>query len=353
MNRREFLKYTFSICASIPLGNTVTYGSYLKGNAKSNLAGMTVIDAHAHPDHFQSTSSNDETSTLEKIKQLKMNASCFAGVGDSTSSAVSFEDLVNQLLYVKGLEGQGEVKIVRKYSNLPRTVRPPSNPPGAILAVEGATPLGEDLNKVDELYEYGVRIITLMHYQVNAFGDIMTAGPVNGGLTDIGKQMVERMMDLGIIVDVAHAHYNTLQGIAEIARTNGVPIIDSHTSLTGRENPYGTTRLRTLEEMEMVAETGGVVCTWPLAWWVDETHHRTTFSDWATENGKIAKQIGSNHIGLGTDGGGSLPELIEGYSSILDLTKLVDAMHGVGFSQSGVKAYMGGNLSKVIKKCIG
>jgi len=50
---------------------------------------------------------------------------------------------------------------------------------------------------------------------------------------------------------------------------------------------------------------------------------------------------------------GSLPLLIEGYSSILDLTKLVDAMYGVGYSRSGVKAYMGGNLSKVMKKCIG
>jgi len=58
-------------------------------------------------------------------------------------------------------------------------------------------------------------------------------------------------MDLGIIVDVAHAHYNTLQGIAEIARTNRVPIIDSHTSFTGRENPYGTTRLRTWKKWNL------------------------------------------------------------------------------------------------------
>src|SRR3990170_995739 len=98
MNRRDFLKYAFSICASVPLGNTVTYGSYLKSKAKSNSTGMTMIDAHAHPDHFYRTSSNDDTSTLEKIKQLGMNASCFAGVGDSPSSGFSFEDLVNQLL---------------------------------------------------------------------------------------------------------------------------------------------------------------------------------------------------------------------------------------------------------------
>jgi len=67
MNRRKFLKYALSICASVPLGNTVTHGSYLRSKAKSNSKGMTIIDAHAHPDHFHSTSSNDETSTLEKM----------------------------------------------------------------------------------------------------------------------------------------------------------------------------------------------------------------------------------------------------------------------------------------------
>ena len=134
---------------------------------------------------------------------------------------------------------------------------------------------------------------------------------------------------------------------------NGVPIIDSHKSLTHRENPYGTTRLRTFEEMEMVAETGGVVCTWPLAWSVDENHHRTSFSDWAEENLEIAQRLGIEHVGLGTDGGGGLPDLIDGYESILDLPNLVDAMDEVGFKRRDITAYMGGNLRRVIKNCIG
>jgi len=160
-------------------------------------------------------------------------------------------------------------------------------------------------------------------------------------------------MSLGIIVDAAHAHINTLEGIAEIARIHGVPMIDSHTSLTHREDPYGTTRLRTFEEMKMVAETGGVVCTWPYGWYVDENHHRTSFLDWAKENLEIAREIGIDHVGLGTDGGGGLPELIGGYGSISDLPELVEAMVEVGFKRKEIAAYMGGNLFRVIKQCIG
>jgi microsomal dipeptidase-like Zn-dependent dipeptidase len=231
---------------------------------------------------------------------------------------------------------------------------PPKNYiPGAILSLEGANPLEMDLNQVNELYNLGVRLITPMHRLVNQIGDIMTGAPVNGGLTPIGQQIVERMIELGIIVDVAHAHINTLQGIAEIARHNEVPIIDSHTSFTHRENPYGTTRLRTLAEMEMVAATGGLICTWPLRWERPDGTGRLTIYDWAEENYEIKERLGIEHIALGTDGGGVLPEMVDGYESILDLPKLVKAMDEVGFKRSEITAYMGGNLFRVIKKCIG
>ncbi len=354
MNRRDFLKYFTVLGASITLGKTSAYGDWLT-NAKTNgfPQGMLLIDAHAHPDIFPCPPSCDETSTLEKIKEIGMNASGFAVVEDSTGD---FQILREHLLDVMGFEEEEKIKIIRRHSDLPLFVDLPGFVPGAILAVEGATPLGTDLDKLDELYDLGVRLINPMHNRVNVIGSIMTEippGDSNGGLTGFGQQMVERMMSLGIIVDAAHAYINTLQGIAEIARIHGVPIIDSHTSLTHRENPYGTTRLRTFEEMEMVAETGGVVCTWPLGWYVDASHHRTSFLDWANETLEIARHIGIEHVGLGTDGGGGLPDLIVGYESILDLPKLVEAMEEVGFKRSEIAAYMGGNIFRIIKQCIG
>jgi microsomal dipeptidase-like Zn-dependent dipeptidase len=78
-----------------------------------------------------------------------------------------------------------------------------------------------------------------------------------------------------------------------------------------------------------------------------------TIDDWAEENYAMKERLGIEHIGLGTDGGGVLPEMVEGYKSILDLPKLVDAMGEVGFKRSEIAAYMGGNLFRVIKQCIG
>ena len=86
---------------------------------------------------------------------------------------------------------------------------------------------------------------------------------------------------------------------------------------------------------------------------VDVAHaHRTRILDWAEEIREIAQEIGIEHVGLGTDGGGGVPYLLEDYTSILDLPELVEAMKEVGFKRSEIQAYMGGNLFRVIQQCI-
>jgi membrane dipeptidase len=198
-------------------------------------------------------------------------------------------------------------------------------------------------------------MITLMHYLDNQFGQAMRkdrSKTDGNGLSDLGEKTVERMMELGIIVDVAHAHYPTLRDIVEIGKANHIPLIDSHTSLSPCEEFCGG-RLRTWEEMEMIAATGGIICTWPLKWWRNDGSGRLTVDDWAKENYEMKKRLGVEHIALGTDGGGILPYFVDGYESILDLPKLVEEMEEVGFKRSEIAAYMGGNLFQVIKQCIG
>ncbi len=62
---------------------------------------------------------------------------------------------------------------------------------------------------------------------------------------------------------------------------------------------------------------------------------------------------GMEHVGLGTDGGGTLPQLIDGYRDVRDLSKLVAAMREIGLSDDDIAAYMGGNFCRVLQQCIG
>ena len=82
---------------------------------------------------------------------------------------------------------------------------------------------------------------------------------------------------------------------------------------------------------------------------------RVSFLDWAREVLAMKQRLGIDHIGLGTDGGGLLKtsRVIEGYKDIRDMTKLADAMLEVGLTKDDIAAFLGGNLLRVIKTCIG
>ena len=326
---------------------------------------LLVIDPHAHPDQFYYLGPEpkpqawidefgDESSTLNKIRNLRMHGSSFAAIGDST-----FADVLTQVDRVINLEEQGKIKIVRSSEDLPDGDPRGGFIPHAILSLEGTTALGADFDTVsanlDILYDRGVRMVTLMHKVDNQFGEAMLSERkviTGNGLTVLGGQVVERMMDLGIVVDVAHAHYATLEDIAEIAGAKGIPLIDSHTSLSPCEEFCGG-RLRTWKEMEMVTATGGVICTWPLKWERSDGSGRLTIRDWAEENYEMKERLGSPHVALGTDGGGILPAFVDDYESILDLPKLVKSMVEIGFGSGAIAAYMGRNVYRLIKECIG
>ena len=364
MNRREFLRYSafcslsVSLAGFVPSTNTFSESPDDKGLLK----GLQIIDAHAHPDRYVRDSRQiDNTSTLKAIKKLGMVASCFAAVGDSLflsqgrQPGTEHGGTKTQLEYwIKGPIRRGDLNLVLKPSDIPEAVDE-KTPPGAILTIEGGDALEGKPDRVDEFYHFGVRMITLVHYRNNELGDIMRVfgnlnpGPSHNGLTEAGRRVVERMQQLGMVVDVAHAHTTTLKQVAEISSK---PLVDSHTSPCAIDDPLRCGRFRTWNDMEMVAKTGGVICTWPMAY-KRSTVTRITFSDWAKEILEMKKRLGMEHMGFGTDGGGSLPGLIEGYRDICDLVKLVKAMQEVGFSRDEISAYMGGNFYRVLRTYIG
>ena len=198
-------------------------------------------------------------------------------------------------------------------------------------------------------------MITLIHFSNNNLGDCMQdlGSPGfrsrNDGLTAAGRRVIERMQELGMVVDVAHADSLTLRQIGEITRR---PVVDSHSNPCSLANTNQCGRFRTWKDMETVAKTGGVVCTWTWGMTQGKTK-RETFRDWAREIMEMKKRIGMEHVGLGTDGGGGIPRFIQGYRDIRDLSQLVKAMQDAGFTREEIAAYMGGNTYRVLKACIG
>jgi membrane dipeptidase len=314
------------------------------------LKGMMIIDAHSHPDEFFSDRyPKDMSSSMSSMKQLRMSASVFCAIGDKQRDSweESFYGILRQLSKAMDFVESGKATLILKASDIANH-SVTNGTVGCILGIEGANPLQGDLKQFDEAYRYGVRVITLGHYRVNDFTDIMTATPKHGGLSSLGKMAIGKMDTLGIVIDVAHASHNAIRDIAGITKK---PLLDSHTSVC-HNNTFPCGRFRSWNEMELIAKTGGVVCTWPLARRKEE-YRREKFLDWANEIVEMKKRLGIEHVGLGTDGGGHLPLMVLGYEDVRDLRKLTAAMTEVGLTKEDIAAYMGGNFYRLFKAYTG
>lgn len=348
MDRRRFMIRvgTAGLTASLaPLALGAAEGTVTQA------AELVIADPHAHPYQFFGGRSPDRTTpTLELLQDAKVSLCAFAAVGDMTflrsKPGAPFNDTIGQLEQVRRLEEKGQLVLVRKAADV--SALSAGQACQGLLAVEGADALEGRLQNLDAFYAYGVRQIALLHERDNELG-FNQRSRSDGPLTAFGVAVVERMNSLGMVVDVAHAKTETLRSVAA---TTTRPLVDSHTGpfLPGEEG-VGSRRLRTWQEMEWIAKTGGVVCTWPFAY-VGKLGERTTLRHWAEEIVLMKSRLGIEHCGLGTDGGGGLPRVVDGWNSIASLPRLVDAMREAGLSQSEVAAFVGGNFLRVLRTCL-
>lgn len=364
MNRRDFLRTAVAggvvfAGAAIYAKTGIRSGVPMERSSKI-LSGIQIIDSHAHPDmDYVGTHWTDKSASYSYMQDINMAASSFSAVGDRVFrnkdlGNSAFKSTQDQLdWWLQGIIKDSKVKLVLNAADIPQQSGG-SHPPGAILSIEGGDALEGKLENIDVFYKMGVRIITLMHYHNNEIGDIMkayphyenSAGAYRGGLSEFGRSVIGKMEDIGMVVDVAHAHPTTFREILSVATK---PVIDSHTSPSPTEEGIDHGRMRTWKEMELVAKNGGVICTWPFR---NTTIQRTTLSDWAKEILVIKQNLGIKHVGLGTDGGGYYRPLDE-YHDERDLEKLGTTMMEVGLSREDVAAYMGGNVLRVLKTCMG
>ena len=356
MTRREFLEYCMAAGMAVGVGGLTSYeeaGASLSQEDMNQVRGLRTADAHAHPYQLHGITRYDSTTpTLEMMKTMGMVACSFSAVGDMTKyrghSGTPYGHTLHQLRMVRQLEDDKKLKRVLKASDI-KSVLSSDNVLGAVMAIEGADALESDIENLNRFYDYGVRLITLLHDHNNGLG-FHQRSQSDGPLTPFGAKVVERMNELGMVIDLAHAKSQTLKGVVEISKT---PVIDSHTNPL----PYGyetkrSGRLRTWPEMELIAKTGGVICTWPYAVSTDKMR-RTTLKHWAEEILQMKTRLGIEHCGLGTDGGGAVPNIVSGWNSIASLPKLVAAMREVGLSQDDIAAYAGGNFLRVLNRILG
>jgi membrane dipeptidase len=101
----------------------------------------------------------------------------------------------------------------------------------ALLAVENGDAIENDLNKLQQLYGMGVRLMTLIHSRSNDWvASSNDKQPAFDGLSPFGVSVVEAMNQLGMIIDVSHVHDRAVERVLELS---SAPIVASHSCMYG------------------------------------------------------------------------------------------------------------------------
>jgi membrane dipeptidase len=123
----------------------------------------------------------------------------------------------------------------------------------ALMGVEGGHAIENSLEKLDTLYARGVRYMTLTWNNGNDWAGSSMDASRAGGLSDFGKQVVRRMNQLGMLVDVSHVSDSTFR---DVLATTTRPVIASHSSCRAlAAHPRNLTD----DQLRAIAKNGGVV----------------------------------------------------------------------------------------------
>jgi len=127
----------------------------------------------------------------------------------------------------------------------------------AMIGVENAYPLADDLGRIEEFYELGARYISLAHNRHSQLADSHTGEAdeewLHNGLSEMGRQAIAEMNRLGIMVDLSHPSVESNWQSIELSVA---PVIASHSSARAVNN---VSRNLYDEELLAIRDTGGVV----------------------------------------------------------------------------------------------
>jgi membrane dipeptidase len=164
-----------------------------------------------------------------------------------------------------------------------------------VASLESATPIENELDRVDVLYGLGVRCMGITYSESNALGSgLKEAG--DGGLTAFGRQVVRRMNRLGMTVDTAHCGDKTAADAIECSEK---PTLISH---VGARALWNTNRMMPDHVLQLCAERGGVIGVEAAPHTtLTQAHPLHSIESFMEHFEYIADLVGIDHVAFGPD----------------------------------------------------
>lgn len=235
---------------------------------------------------------------------------------------------------------------------------------GILIGVQNAQHFRSP-DDVDVFHSLGQRVSQLTYNSRNQIGNGATER-VDGGISDFGVAVVERMNQVGMAVDVSHSGDRTTLDACEVS---SMPVLYTHSNARAL-NP-GHPRCKTDEAIRRMAATGGVMGITGVRNFVKDAEP-TTVEDYIDHFDHVRDLVGVEHLGIGSDidlhGYDDMPA--EAYENLkanykgsyafrekIDIEgidhpqRMFDVAEGLirrGYSDDAIRGILGGNFQRVL-----
>lgn len=284
---------------------------------------------------------NEFSIDLNKLREANSLAQFFALFVDLKE----FEDPLMYCMkmvdkfFLELKKNKDQIRIAKNYKELMENHE--NGKLSAFLAIEEGGVLKGEMNNLTSLYQLGVRLITLTWNYPNEIGFPNCESQYSEqGLTTFGKEVVEKMNSLGMIIDVSHL---SDKGFFDVAELSSRPFVASHSNA---RNVTAHCRNLTDEMIKLLANKGGVTgINFEKTFLGNEPFSRV---EEMIAHIKHIKNVGGiDVIAIGTDFDGISRELeIE---NIGQINKLISGLQRNNFSEAEIEKILYKNAVRVIK----
>lgn len=236
-------------------------------------------------------------------------------------------------------ESNRELRIIKNADDLRRLVRDRLENQrivGGILGLEGVH-MGRK-EAITAMYKAGFRMMAPTHFFDSYMGG-SAHGLEKGGLTTFGHEVIQKMIELNIALDLSHASHKVIDDVLEYYPD--VPIIISHTGVLGT---CDNMRNMTDHHLKAIAESGGVIgisffpkatCGKSIKEIIDAIEYTVTL-------------VGEDHVGLGSDYDGMVGTPFD----VSEMSHLTQGLVDRGFSDTTIRKVLGENVLNYFLKVL-
>lgn len=335
-------------------------------------------------------------SDLVRLKKGGVDIQVFAVWVDPVAFEKNPFKRANQMidtLYSIASRNPDKIAVVRNSSELEKALS--EGKICAVIGVEGGHAIENSIENLERLYKRGVRYLGLtwnnsVDWASSAFDETTNPEKLKvKGLSEFGKKVVEKMNELGMLVDVSHLGEQAFWDVIKVTKK---PVIASHSSVYNLCPHYRNLKD---EQIKAIAQTGGVIFVNFYAEYIDsafntkrkqlEEKYKTQFDsirilyehnpqeyrrarrqlmmriadelrpplDVLIDHiDYIAKLVGVEHVGLGSDFDGISVTPLE-MDDVTFLPNITKKLLERGYSIEDVKKILGGNFVRVFKQVCG